>query len=102
MAAMRKKKKRTREFKFLLRMKKKLMILFICVSGALIVMIGRLGYIEVKSGERYEKIVLSNQEYSSTTIPFRRGDIVDRKGTVLATSTDVYNVILDCSVLTSK
>ena len=78
------------------------MILFICVSGALIVMIGRLGYIEVKSGERYEKIVLSNQEYSSTTIPFRRGDIVDRKGTVLATSTDVYNVILDCSVLTSK
>ena len=27
---------------------------------------------------------------------------MDRKGTVLATSTDVYNVILDCSVLTSK
>lgn len=78
------------------------MILFLCVSGVLVVMIGRLGYIEVKSGERYEKIVLNNQEYSSTTIPFRRGDIVDRKGTVLATSTDVYNVILDCSVLTSK
>ncbi len=83
-------------------MKKKLMILFLCISGALMVMIGRLGYIEVKSGERYEKIVLNNQEYSSTTIPFRRGDIVDCKGTVLATSTDVYNVILDCSVLTSK
>lgn len=78
------------------------MILFLCISGVLIVMIGRLGYIEVKSGERYEKIVLNNQEYSSTTIPFRRGDIVDRKGTVLATSTDVYNVILDCSVLTSR
>ena len=98
----RKKKKRNRQFKFLFRMKKKLLILFLCVSGVLIVMIGRLGYIEVKSGERYEKIVLSNQEYSSRTIPFRRGDIVDRKGTVLATSTDVYNVILDCSVLVSK
>ena len=106
MAVRRKKKKknrnRSRQFKFLFRMKKKLMILFLCISGVLIVMIGRLGYIEVKSGERYEKIVLNNQEYSSTTIPFRRGDIVDRKGTVLATSTDVYNVILDCSVLTSK
>ena len=97
-----KKKKKKKQFRFLLRMKKKLTILFLCVAGVLVVMIGRLGFIEVKSGERYEKIVLSNQEYGSTTIPFRRGDIVDRKGTVLATSTDVYNVILDCSVLTSK
>ena len=47
-------------------MKKKLTILFLCVAGVLVVMIGRLGFIEVKSGERYEKIVLSNQEYGST------------------------------------
>ncbi len=97
-----KKNKRTRKitFKFLFRMKKKLMILFVVVVVCLIALVGRLAYIELKSGGRYEKIVLSNQEYTSTTIPFRRGDIVDRKGTVLATSTDVYNVILDCSVLT--
>ncbi len=89
-------------FKFLLRMKKKLMILFVVIVVCLIALVGRLAYIEIKSGEQYEKIVLSNQEYTSTTIPFRRGDIVDRKGTVLATSTDVYNVILDCSVLTFR
>lgn len=94
------KKKKT--FKFLLRMKKKLFVLFFAVVGILLVFIGRLAYIELKSGERYEKIVLNQQEYSSKTIPFRRGDIVDRKGTVLATSTDVYNVILDCSVITAK
>lgn len=58
-------------------------------------------YIEYTSGEKYEKIVLSQQEYDSTTIPYRRGDIVDTKGTILATSTDVYNVILDCKVLTN-
>ena len=51
------------------------------------------------SGEKYEKIVLAQQGYDSQTIPYQRGDIVDAKGTVLATSIAVYNVILDCSVL---
>ncbi len=103
MRARRKKvRKKKRTFKFLVRMKKKLFVLFFAIIGVLLVFIGRLAYIELKSGELYEKIVLNQQEYSSKTIPFRRGDIVDRKGTVLATSTDVYNVILDCSVLTAK
>ncbi len=88
--------------RFLFRMRKKLSVLFWVIIAILVFLVGRLAYIELNSGERYEKIVLSNQEYTSTTIPFRRGDIVDRKGTVLATSTDVYNVILDCSVLTSR
>lgn len=101
-AGKRKRKKRTKTFRFLFRMKKKLLIVFTIVIAVLVFMIGRLAYIELKSGDRYEKIVLSQQEYSSNTIPFRRGDIVDRKGTVLATSTDVYNVILDCSIITSK
>ena len=83
-------------------MKAKMLIVFLIIIGMLIALVGRLAYIELKSGDKYGKIVLNQQEYSSKTIPFRRGDIVDRKGTVLATSTDVYNVILDCSVLTSK
>lgn len=83
-------------------MKAKMLIIFIAIAGVLICLVGRLAYIELKSGDKYAKIVLNQQEYSSKTIPFRRGDIVDRKGTVLATSTDVYNVILDCSVLTSQ
>lgn len=62
----------------------------------------RIMYIEVTSGEKYEKIVLTQQEYDSTILPYQRGDIVDAKGTVLATSVDVYNVILDCKVLNSK
>lgn len=35
------------------------------------------------------------QSYSSTTLPFKRGTITDAKGTVLASSSLVYNVILD-------
>lgn len=87
--------------KFSKKMQKKLLVVFSLISVALIGLIGRLMYIEYTSGEKYEKIVLSQQEYDSTIIPYRRGDIVDTKGTILATSTDVYNVILDCKVLTN-
>lgn len=88
--------------KFPKRMQKKLIVMFICITLFLGILIGRLMYIEYTSGEKYEKIVLSQQEYDSQTIPYQRGDIVDTKGTVLATSVAVYNVILDCSVMTSK
>ena len=98
----RRRRKKEKTYKFLTRMKAKMLIIFIAIAGVLICLVGRLAYIELKSGDKYAKIVLNQQEYSSKTIPFRRGDIVDRKGTVLATSTDVYNVILDCSVLTSR
>lgn len=63
------------------------------------VLIGRLMYIEYTSGDKYEKIVLAQQRYDSQIIPYQRGDITDRKGTVLATSVDVYNVILDARLM---
>lgn len=78
------------------------MVTFLMITVLLVALIGRIMYIEVESGEKYEKIVLSQQEYDSTILPYQRGDIVDTKGNVLATSTDVYNVIFDCKVLNSK
>ena len=84
--------------KFPLKMRKKLIVTFLMVTVLLVALIGRIMYIEVTSGEKYEKIVLTQQEYDSTILPYQRGDIVDSKGTVLATSVDVYNVILDCKV----
>lgn len=98
---MRKRKKRTVK-KFHKKMQKKLLVEFLFITVVLVGLIGRLMYIEYTSGEKYEKIVLSQQEYNSRTIPYQRGDIVDTKGTVLATSVDVYNVILDCKVLNQK
>ena len=82
-------------------MKMKLMVLFSLLVFCLLGLIGRLMYIEYTSGEAYTKKVLSLQSYDSVTLPFQRGEIVDAKGTVLATSVAVYNVILDCSVMTS-
>jgi stage V sporulation protein D (sporulation-specific penicillin-binding protein) len=83
-------------------MKKKLVFLFLLIAVALGGLSGRIMYIQYVKGATYEKIVLSQQAYDSETIPYRRGDILDAKGTVLATSTDVYNLVLDCKVLTSE
>ena len=96
------KRRRKPWLKFPRRMQKKLVVMFSAIAVLLTGLIGRLMYIEHTSGDKYEKIVLSQQEYDSQTIPYQRGDIVDSKGTVLATSIAVYNVILDCSVMTSK
>ncbi len=80
----------------------KTMVIFFGIVAAMAGMMVRLAYIEHTSGAKYQKIVLSQRNYDSKAIPYRRGDIMDRQGIVLATSLDVYNVILDCYVLTSK
>ena len=82
-------------------MQKKLVVLFVIIALLLLGLIVRLMYIEHTSGKKYEKKVLSQQKYDSTVIPYQRGNITDCKGTILATSVDVYNVILDCKVLNS-
>ena len=58
----------------------KLIVMFSAIAVLLTGLIGRLMYIEYTSGDKYEKIVLSQQEYDSQTIPYQRGDIVDSKG----------------------
>ena len=69
-------------------MKKKLAGLFVLVVLALICLLIRISYINAASGDTYKKQVLSQSQnsYSSTVMPFKRGDIVDRNGIVLATA----------------
>ena len=84
------------ENKFTAKMQKKLVVLFILVLLAFAGLGARLVLINRDNGERYKKQVLAQQQYSSQTIPFKRGEILDRKGTKLATSEKVYDLILDC------
>ena len=51
------------------------------------------------NGDQYKKQVLSQQKYDSVTIPYQRGAITDRNGTMLAYSERVYNLILDCYLM---
>ncbi|MCI8862001.1 MAG: penicillin-binding protein 2 [Lachnospiraceae bacterium] len=81
------------------RMKGKLALLFTIIVLALIGVDIRLAYINKTNGEKYTKKVLAQQDTASTLLPYRRGDILDRNGTILATSEKVYNLILDPKVL---
>ena len=98
---MRRKRRRPAQ-KFNRKMRTKLMVLFSLILAVLCGLVGRLTYIEHTKGETYQKKVLSMQSYDSKTIPYQRGEIIDRSGTVLATSVAVYNVILDCTVVNDK
>lgn len=80
-------------------MQKKLLVLFGCVLTAFVGLSIRLILINRDKGNDYKKQVLSQQEYDSVTIPFKRGEILDANGTILAISNKVYNVILDTKVL---
>ena len=84
--------------KFPKKMQKKLVMLFGAIILAFVFLIGRITYINAANGEKYTKIVLEQQQYDSRVIPFKRGDILDRNGTKIATSERVYNVILDAKV----
>ncbi|MDO5519506.1 MAG: penicillin-binding protein 2 [bacterium] len=89
--------------KFGPKMQASLLLVFCVVIVAFIILIGRLFWLNAKDGERYKKSVLSQQSYTHSVIPYKRGEILDTNGTVLAKSVKVYNLILDpVSMLTEK
>lgn len=96
---MTKKVKKLLRKKFPKFMQKKLVILYVGIILAFAGLVVRITYINAASGEEYTKIVLDQQQYDSRTIPYKRGDIVDRNGTKLATSERVYNVVLDVKAM---
>ena len=81
---------------------KKLVVLFMLILLAFSGLAVRLIFIVNSKGEEYTKNVLSQQEYKSTTLPYKRGDILDSNGTKLAISEKVYNLIIDCKAVLEK
>lgn len=86
------KRKRKR---FLKKMKKRLGVIVGLAIVVFIYLAGVIIYINVKEGDKYEQQVLTQQGYTSTVIPYRRGDILDANGNILATTEKVYNLILE-------
>lgn len=81
---------------FVKHMQEKLAITVFVIMLALFALTAVLYRIVKENNEEYTKVVLSQHStYDSRVIPYRRGDIVDRNGTYLATSDKVYNLILD-------
>ena len=83
-------------------MQKKLAAIIAIVVLALIALSIRIAYIDVTKGNEYSIKVLSQQGFTSRVIPYKRGDIQDRNGNVMATSVMVYNLVLDSKVITSE
>lgn len=84
-------------------MQEKLAITVLVIMLALFALSVVLYRIVDENNEEYTKVVLSQHStYDSRIIPYRRGDIVDRNGTYLATSEKVYNLILDPSQIWVK
>ncbi|MBR6329281.1 MAG: cell division protein FtsI [Lachnospiraceae bacterium] len=94
-------KKRSNINRFSREMQKKLVVLSFLVMAAFVLLAVRLFFIFRDNGQRYKKQVYSQQSYDSTSLPFKRGDIVDRKGSKLAYSEKVYNLIIDSKLLMS-
>lgn len=94
--------KETKTKKFTSAMQKKLVVLFLFVLLAFAGLGVRLFYLVKDNETSYQKQVLSQQISDSRTIPFRRGDIVDAKGTTLATSEKVYNLQIDAYIMQDR
>ncbi|MCM1113318.1 MAG: penicillin-binding protein 2 [Muribaculum sp.] len=88
--------------KFTSRMQKKLVVLFLLVLLAFAGLSVNLFSLVKENETKYQKEVLSQQITDSKTIPYRRGDIVDAKGTTLATSEKVYNLQIDAYIMQER
>lgn len=82
-------------------MQEKLAVTVIVITLALFALIYVLYHIITTKQDSYNQIVLSQQQYDSRVLPYRRGDIVDRNGTYLATTEKVYNLIIDSKQIMS-
>ena len=73
----------------------KLLAVFAFVLLLLVILLVRIAYINVSSGQKYARQVLSQENYDSQTLYARRGEIQDANGQLLAYSERQYNLILD-------
>lgn len=81
--------------KFTDEMKMRLTLVCGLFCAFFLVLIGAVVYVNARYGKEYKQRVLTQQGYTSTIIPYKRGDILDVNGTVLATNKKVYDVILE-------
>lgn len=77
-------------------------IIFMIIVVALLGLMIRLWWISHIDRDDYTIRVLNQQQYSTRMIPFRRGDIIDRNGNLMATSVEVYNLVLDPFIILDK
>ncbi|MGN0317638.1 MAG: peptidoglycan D,D-transpeptidase FtsI family protein [Lachnospira sp.] len=86
----------------LLKTRKKVYVSFVAVIIVFMALGTKIFAINYTHGDEYSQAVLDHQTYTSTTIPYRRGQISTSDGSVLAYSEKVYNLILDVKLMNEK
>ncbi len=94
-------RRRKPKLRFNKKMSRNLGIIYALIVGFLFVLCGKIVYLNVVKGDNYSIQVLQQQSFTSRVIPYKRGDIKDRNGNVLATSVMVYNLIIDSKLIMS-
>ncbi len=77
------------------KIRKRTRYMYLFIILCLTIIVGRLMYIYFFQSEKYSKDALQDRNLADQTIQYRRGDIMDRNGVVLAKSEVSYNLILD-------
>ncbi len=80
---------------FIRRMRAHLLFLLLLFTLMFCGVVGVIIYYNVVKGDRYSQKVLSQNNYESISVPFKRGDIYDCNGSIMATSIKVYNLVLE-------
>lgn len=88
--------------RFSIKMQKKLLLIYLFILLAFALLSLRIVRLIRESGTKYQKQVLIQQQYSSVSIPYRRGNIVDVRGTKMAASEKVYNLVIDAKVMNTE
>lgn len=80
---------------FLEGMRKKSRWAVVVILIAMIIFTIRVLQINIKNGKEYSEAVVLQENYESSTIPYERGEILDRNGNVLANSEKTYSMIIE-------
>lgn len=89
------KRERDRHLQLTPNIQKRMASQLLLIALAFLLLFVRVLWIITVDGESYSKTVLNQNLISNKEVLYKRGDILDTNGTVLATSIRVYNVILD-------
>ncbi len=82
--------------------RRRLLLVFFFVIICFAVLSIRLLQIDLVRGETYQRNVMSVMNYDGRSIPYQRGQILDRSGSVLASSEKIYSLVLDPYVVNNS
>ena len=82
--------------------RRRLLLVFFFVIICFAVLAFRLLQIDLVKGETYQKNVMTVMNYDGRTIPYKRGEILDRSMSVLASSEKIYSLVLDPYVVNNS